>query len=616
MLGSIYMAPTSLPGDGSGFGIYTTRPIAEGENVLAMPDGPAVPLWDPNNAASPQLLTFRHTYWWSNGAGDYNLLTGHDVVDNQNTFGALPNHHCALATLENRYPTVDYDDSMANRFEDPGAGAFSYGKGREFYIDGRNVQAGEELFLSYVPCERRMHLSDNKLFGWQHHIPLNKHFTQAASLVNQVWRQQDPDKAVLDTQEIEWPRKKVNRYVAALLPETHGELEHIWQQSMAASEGATTTNKKPSVDLALQVAKNALNERSIDWIKETGMCIENLVPLPSIIPQAGTGGVAQFALQRGEIIVPAPLLHLDRQAVKIHNYKGVQTGTQLLMNYCLGHPESDILLYPNTNAIMVNHCSNRGSFAQYCPDGPNAVFTWSSGWDASSEEWKHLSVEEIGRQTMRGLSMEVVALRDIQPGEEVFVDYGVEWEQAWEAHVANWSPPDKVDSWLTAREANDHAKVVPELMSGDIRELTEHPHLFTGCQYQASYQDDHDVYESPLDWKGLSDNEIFDLYADDGQDYAESDYRFHEDRSHWPCTVLREDDQDDTYVVRIHQPWWIREGALPWEENDVPRLLRHYPRQAIHFFVLPYETDQQMATAFRHPIGIPDEIFPEHWKRV
>ena len=40
------------------------------------------------------------------------------------------------------------------------------------------------------------------------------------------------------------------------------------------------------------------------------------------------------------------------------------------------------------------------------------------------------------------------------------------------------------------------------------------------------------------------------------------------------------------------------------------------PRSALRFFDLPYTTDLQQPTAFRHEIGIPDEIFPERWRNL
>jgi len=46
----------------------------------------------------------------------------------------------------------------------------------------------------------------------------------------------------------------------------------------------------------------------------------------------------------------------------------------------------------------------------------------------TSREWMRMSIDDIAKQTGRGLTFEIVALRDILPGEEVFIDYGIEWE--------------------------------------------------------------------------------------------------------------------------------------------------------------------------------------------
>jgi hypothetical protein len=65
----------------------------------------------------------------------------------------MPNHHCLLRSLKHRYPeTAPYQDSLVNRYKDPGAGAFSYSRGREFTVI-RDVPAGGELFLNYGVSE-------------------------------------------------------------------------------------------------------------------------------------------------------------------------------------------------------------------------------------------------------------------------------------------------------------------------------------------------------------------------------------------------------------------------------------------------------------------------------
>jgi hypothetical protein len=122
----------------------------------------------------------------------------------------------------------------------------------------------------------------------------------------------------------------------------------------------------------------------------------------------------------GEIIVPVPTLHVTDQDVPTIRDKGSGEvkGTQLLLNYCFGHMESSLLLCPITNAILINHCSNRKPNPA-CMEGPNAKLRWTSAWDTTTPQWLEMTIEELASQESRGLSMEIVALRDIERGEEV-----------------------------------------------------------------------------------------------------------------------------------------------------------------------------------------------------
>jgi len=172
--------------------------------------------------------------------------------------------------------------------------------------------------------------------------------------------------------------------------------------------------------------------------------------------------------------------------------------------------------------------------------------------------------------------------------------------------------------WVTAKEANDlQGEILPEFISGDLRETVDHPYLFTACQYYASEDDEHDVYqEEYAEWVDLSDEDILTEYSSSSKGYGYWDsggYSTHGDYTHWPCSVLLEE-QVGTYTVRIHQSDY--EDSMPWAENEVPRILTSYSRANIHYFVKPFAADQFLASAFRHPLGIPDEMFPEHWKNL
>ena len=167
------------------------------------------------------------------------------------------------------------------------------------------------------------------------------------------------------------------------------------------------------------LAKNVgMQSRSVEWIVENGFCLENLIPGKSTIPQAGQGAIAKFPLHKNERIVPAPLLQIvDRDVLFTFDHNGQRAGTQLLMNYCFGHRESSVLLCPDTNAILINHCSTRTKECN--PSGPNAEIRWATDWEKDNEKWLQMSVKDLGEQTGRGLAFDIIATRDIQPGEEV-----------------------------------------------------------------------------------------------------------------------------------------------------------------------------------------------------
>lgn len=210
---------------------------------------------------------------------------------------------------------------------------------------------------------------------------------------------------------------------------------------------------------------------------------------------------------------------------------------------------------------------------------------------------------------------------------EVYLDYGEDWESAWEDHLQSWKPPPRNASFISAQEANRRTgNILPDLISGDLRAVVDHPYLFTGCQYEVSTTDETQMIRgdalSDKNWKTFSDKEILNRYATAGEkfDYDNGDsYASHSDRSHWPCSVLMESDsQGNRYTVRIHQS--PLRGVEPPETasdmNEVPRILTNYSRSSIHYFVKSEATDQQLPNAFRHPIGFPDHLFPTQWKNL
>jgi hypothetical protein len=390
------------------------------------------------------------------------------------------------------------------------------------------------------------------------------------------------------------------------------------------------------LDASRSLARRQGSNRDVDWIVSHGMCLENLIPRVSGIKQAGQGGFAQWPLRKGEIVVPVPLLQiLDREVLSMYsNEDGEKTGTQLLLNYCFGHRESTLLLCPDTNAILINHCSDRQN--ECGSQGPNAKFQWASGWEAENDRWLNMSIDEMSQEQDRGLAMEIVATRDILDAEEVspfpwqcrptkvvcanhlsqvFIDYGEGWENAWKHHVEMWrkNQIDCEDECMSIKELNEGKGAIPILVSGDLRKLVSHQNLFTGCAYTPSEEDYDEVYyEEFQEWVNMSDAEILGLYASSGR-HATASYMTHIEYTYWPCSVaLQEGGNGTRYTVRILQSPHF--DQMPWDEHSVPRFLTNFPRAAIHFFRRPYASDQHMKGSFRHYIEIPDAMLPEKWR--
>ena len=84
---------------------------------------------------------------------------------------------------------------------------------------------------------------------------------------------------------------------------------------------------------------------------------------------------------------------------------------QLILNYCYGHPESNLLLFPYSPVVnYVNHAPSAGG--ENGSAVANAKLQWSERFN--TKEWLDKSPEELIRQHKRaGLAMELVALRDI-----------------------------------------------------------------------------------------------------------------------------------------------------------------------------------------------------------
>ena len=169
--------------------------------------------------------------------------------------------------------------------------------------------------------------------------------------------------------------------------------------------------------------------------------------------------------------------------------------------------------------------------------------------------------------------MEVVATRDIERGEEVYIDYGDRWQEAWEEHVENWRPPaedSRFFSYTSVTEMNNNR---PKVRTDE--ELRRNP-----------YPDNVEILCSKS-----------------------------EKHEFVPCSVVardcEEEDEDDcSYFIRSKR---YNSRGIPIMGTSKPV---EVSRESIMFGFKKYSTDQNMPGTFRHPIGVPEGMWPEHWMNL
>lgn len=151
---------------------------------------------------------------------------------------------------------------------------------------------------------------------------------------------------ILDIRRI-WPESRMMN----ALPDTIDEVHFV------LSEGK---------DISHLYQPNAT--RSIEWLQKNGKCVDNILPRPSTIPGIGEGAFAKRRLPKGSIITGSPVMVIPKdQFMNMYTFhlddnnhddrtdevwlQGDQFSKQIIYNYCFGHPESTVLLFP----VRIDH---------------------------------------------------------------------------------------------------------------------------------------------------------------------------------------------------------------------------------------------------------------------
>lgn len=350
-------------------------------------------------------------------------------------------------------------------------------------------------------------------------------------------------------------------------------------------------------------------QKSIQWLEENGQCCDGLYPGPSTVLNAEKGAFSSRDVKQGELIAPSPLLKIDDENIlSMYSklFKGENDdgdfdyvirdpegegviGTQLLYNYCFGHPQSTILFYPY--GMTVNFINHKPT-----GKGANAKVVWTKAKYHDPDLFL-LTAEDLKQdRAMVPLGFDIIATRDISAHEEVFIDYGPEFEFALQRHSREW---ERRRSWpkqaleMNAEIANEKKHFIP---IGD-RPSDFPENIFTACH----------AYGIPLD---ESDKDI-PRKIDDVKVYKfdtiRTSFNGH-DMNLCDILNLKESESGEYfYVIQLF---------TNDEEDEESIIIVDVPEKYIMYVDMPYSSWTQAEGVFRHYIGIPDEIFPETWKNL
>jgi hypothetical protein len=360
--------------------------------------------------------------------------------------------------------------------------------------------------------------------------------------------------------------------------------------------------------------------KSQDWLKEHGLCVDNLVVEKSTIPDAGRGAFARRAIKSGDVISPVPMLPVLNEEVfeqytitkeeidaknkskVVFDENAASTGYHLLYNYAYGHPESTLMLIPL--APMVNYVNHAND-----PSQVNAHLQWAKHEDLYNDHALHdLDIERIRTKNTRRVTMELVALKDINVGDEILINYGDDWAAAYAEYKQQWNVlhPNSNNEKYPMKALELRSLYVNKPYPVNIQEgQTPYPDgVITGCYIESvdDFPDGHirrnEFNQQVVQWLGPQ---------------TRSDYM----GQHLTiCDLIdRIEYVDEHGVTKFNYTVHTRKEVDPTSKTTILEV-HNVPHSAITFVDRPYTSDIHSPNAFRRWINIDDQRFPQAWRNA
>jgi hypothetical protein len=437
------------------------------------------------------------------------------------------------------------------------------------------------------------------------HVPLADDFIKADKVGAQLLKDMAslPEEVYAMLRNISEPRMQ------NALPQSFGELDRIFE---VYEERITARASVPN------------SIRSPEWLKENGYCVDRLIAANSTIPSAGRGAFTKIPFAKEDVISMSPVIQFKRfelqseiqfrdENTRQSYFTGRPGYKQLMTNYVFGDEESNVVFVPYAPMVnLINHNSKE----------PNAYIRWAKTSSFFKPEFLNMTARELLEQTKTGLMIEYVASRDIQPGDEVFLDYGKSWDEAHETFLKRWQERKEtydeggIEPDTDYISAEDYNRAYGDESIRTMLEQNEDPYpdnLLTACFY-ADFRDFSIEEDSPEEeWEMVQDEyeqSIRIVRSEWNLEMAKSCLR--------PCTVLaREKMANGTVFYKAAMELIGNEGIPSYCQLDPKEkhIVTNLPRSAIRLANQEYTSDFWIHDIFRQMIHVPEGMYPQNWMK-
>ena len=430
---TLYLAPSIIPG--GGLGMFTTIEYEEDEEMHNLPADISIPYGLPDDDDS--IMGGMTNYHWESkivGDTEHHLVQYHEG----STFYDMVPGFGAIANSDHHYENIQHADSnraepAIDQWDRPHPGTDAYTPFHHAHIKSlQYIAQGAELFVSYGDN----YFKGRKYFPYNS-VPLTEDYEQAEEImsrfINNPFFHDFEEKMTIPS-----TRKKVEYSLPMVM-----NMQGLWDQVRDNVSLRVQTALPKDVNIVLDSMGTefslGVNKRPVEWIRSEGMCLDRLEIRASEILEAGRGAFAKHYMPKGTMLVPVPVIQVNRtlQAIVHHNdpeylsdHHTKGASERLMVNYCFSHANSTLMLCPYVSTVaVINHSPQ-----------PNAKLVLSTTKHFNRAVLDKSPQELMEHGSSLGVVFEIVATQDIAAGEEIYLDYGPDWQDAWDAHIEEWKP--------------------------------------------------------------------------------------------------------------------------------------------------------------------------------